>query len=93
MWSPAGKYLQVPASRDKPPMRTTSISFKTGQVNGFKLYYREAGDPQEPAGAGAFRRDDPCAKVVFLGSRHVALETHAAEIGEIRAFSSTIPKG
>ena len=30
-------------------MKTTSISYKTAQVNGFKLFYREAGDPQAPA--------------------------------------------
>ena len=31
------------------PMKTTSLSFKTAQVNGFKIFYREAGDPQAPA--------------------------------------------
>jgi len=31
------------------PMKTTSISFKTAQVDGFKIFYREAGDPQAPA--------------------------------------------
>jgi pimeloyl-ACP methyl ester carboxylesterase len=30
-------------------MKTTSISFKTAQVDGFKIFYREAGDPQAPA--------------------------------------------
>ena len=30
-------------------MKTTSISFKTAQVNGIKVFYREAGDPQAPA--------------------------------------------
>jgi pimeloyl-ACP methyl ester carboxylesterase len=30
-------------------MKTASISFKTAQVNGFKVFYREAGDPQAPA--------------------------------------------
>ena len=29
-------------------MKTASISFKTAQVNGFKVFYREAGDPQAP---------------------------------------------
>jgi pimeloyl-ACP methyl ester carboxylesterase len=44
-----------------------------------------------PAGAEAFRRDNPSAKVVFFDTGHFALETHAAEIGtEIRAFLSTI---
>jgi pimeloyl-ACP methyl ester carboxylesterase len=39
-----------------------------------------------PAGAEAFRRDNPAAKVVFYDTGHFALETHAAEIGEeIRA--------
>lgn len=39
------------------------------------------------AGAEAFRRDNPSAKVVFYDTGHFALETHAAEIGaEIRAF-------
>jgi len=40
-----------------------------------------------PAGAEAFRRDNPAAKVVFFDTGHFALETHAAEIGEeIRLF-------
>ncbi len=40
-----------------------------------------------PAGAEAFRRDNPAAKVVFFDTGHFALETHAAEIGEeIRSF-------
>jgi len=44
-----------------------------------------------PAGAEAFRRDNPSAKVVFYDTGHFALETHAAEIGaEIRAFLSAI---
>jgi pimeloyl-ACP methyl ester carboxylesterase len=47
-----------------------------------------------PAGAEAFRRDNPSAKVIFYDTGHFALETHAAEIGaEIRAFLSTIHKG
>jgi pimeloyl-ACP methyl ester carboxylesterase len=47
-----------------------------------------------PAGAEAFRRDNPGAKVVFYDTGHFALETHAAEIGaEIRAFLSTIQNG
>jgi pimeloyl-ACP methyl ester carboxylesterase len=46
-----------------------------------------------PAGAEAFRRDNPSAKVVFYDTGHFALETHAAEIGaEIRAFLSMIHK-
>lgn len=40
-----------------------------------------------PAGAEAFKRDIPHAKVVFYETGHFALETHAAEIaGEIRSF-------
>lgn len=40
-----------------------------------------------PAGAEAFCRDNPDAKVVFFETGHFALETHAAEIGgEIRRF-------
>ena len=27
----------------------TSVSYKTAQVNGFKVFYREAGDPGKPA--------------------------------------------
>ncbi len=46
-----------------------------------------------PAGAEAFGRDNPSAKVVFYDTGHFALETHAAEIGaEIRDFLSRIPK-
>jgi pimeloyl-ACP methyl ester carboxylesterase len=44
-----------------------------------------------PAGAEAFRRDNPSAKVVFYDTGHFALETHAGEIGaEIRGFLSGI---
>ncbi len=40
-----------------------------------------------PAGAEAYRRDNPAAKVVFYDTGHFALETHSAEIGaEISAF-------
>ena len=40
-----------------------------------------------PAGAEAYRRDNPEAKVVFYDTGHFALETHAAEIGrEMRTF-------
>lgn len=40
-----------------------------------------------PAGAEAFHRDNPDAKVVLYDTGHFALETHAAEIGqEIRSF-------
>src|ERR1700736_3343905 len=30
-------------------MKTSSVSFKTEEVNGFKIFYREAGDPGAPA--------------------------------------------
>src|ERR1700731_4420169 len=30
-------------------MNATSISYKTAQVDGFKIFYREAGDPNAPA--------------------------------------------
>ncbi len=40
-----------------------------------------------PAGAEAYRRDNPEAKVVFYETGHFALETHAAEIGrDMRTF-------
>jgi pimeloyl-ACP methyl ester carboxylesterase len=40
-----------------------------------------------PAGAEAFKRDLPDAKVTFLDTGHFALETHATQIAdEIRAF-------
>jgi pimeloyl-ACP methyl ester carboxylesterase len=40
-----------------------------------------------PAGAEAYQRDNPDAKVVFYDSGHFALETHPTEIGEeIRSF-------
>jgi pimeloyl-ACP methyl ester carboxylesterase len=46
-----------------------------------------------PAGAEAFRRDNPSAKIVFFDTGHFALETHAAEIGsEIRSFLAGVYK-
>jgi len=40
-----------------------------------------------PAGAEAFRRDNPSAEVHFYDTDHFALETHAQEIAvEIRDF-------
>ena len=46
-----------------------------------------------PAGAEAYRRDNPSAKVVFYDTGHFALETHAAEIGaEISAFLAGVFK-
>jgi pimeloyl-ACP methyl ester carboxylesterase len=40
-----------------------------------------------PAGAEAFKRDNPCAVVRFLDTGHFALETHAAEIADgIKSF-------
>ena len=44
-----------------------------------------------PAGALAYQRDNPDAKVVFYETGHFALESHALEIGEeIRAFLSRV---
>jgi pimeloyl-ACP methyl ester carboxylesterase len=46
-----------------------------------------------PAGAEAYKKDNPQAKVVFYDTGHFALETHAAEIGaEIQAFLATALK-
>jgi pimeloyl-ACP methyl ester carboxylesterase len=46
-----------------------------------------------PAGAEAYQRDNPDAKVVFYDTGHFALESHALEIGEeIRSFLSRIYK-
>jgi pimeloyl-ACP methyl ester carboxylesterase len=40
-----------------------------------------------PAGAEAYRRDNPDARIILYDTGHFALETHAEEIGgEIRAF-------
>lgn len=45
-----------------------------------------------PAGAEAFRRDIPHAKVQFLDTGHFALETHLEEIAtEMRQFLAAIP--
>ena len=47
-----------------------------------------------PAGAEAFRRANPAARVVFYDTGHFALETHAAEIGaEIRSFLAGVYAG
>jgi pimeloyl-ACP methyl ester carboxylesterase len=44
-----------------------------------------------PAGAEAYRRDNPSAKVIFYDTGHFALETHAEEIGaEIRSFAEEL---
>jgi pimeloyl-ACP methyl ester carboxylesterase len=44
-----------------------------------------------PAGAEAYRRDNPAAKVVFYDTGHFALETHVAEIGaEMNTFLSGV---
>jgi hypothetical protein len=47
-----------------------------------------------PAGAEAFKRDQPQADVHFYDTGHFALETHAAEIAaEIRKFlNKHLPK-
>jgi pimeloyl-ACP methyl ester carboxylesterase len=64
----------------------------------FQKYFREhqppilavwgKNDPHFlPAGAEAYRRDNPSTEVVLYETGHFALETHAAEIGqEIHAF-------
>ncbi len=55
-----------------------------------------------PAGADAFKRDNPGAQVEFFDTGHFALETHSAEIGSMildffaRVWSSstvTLPRG
>jgi pimeloyl-ACP methyl ester carboxylesterase len=44
-----------------------------------------------PAGANAFKRDNPSAQVEFFETGHFALETHSAEIGaKILQFFTTI---
>ena len=44
-----------------------------------------------PAGANAFKRDNPNAQVVFFDTGHFALETHGAEIGaKITEFLTAI---
>jgi pimeloyl-ACP methyl ester carboxylesterase len=44
-----------------------------------------------PAGADAFTRDNPHARVEFIDTGHFALETHSAEIGsKIVAFLSSV---
>jgi hypothetical protein len=50
--------------------------------------YGEGGDPFFlPAGAEAFKRDNPGAEVNFYDTGHFALETHAEEIAStIRDF-------
>jgi pimeloyl-ACP methyl ester carboxylesterase len=46
-----------------------------------------------PAGAEAYKKDNPKAKVVFYDTGHFALETHAAEIGaEIQSFLAGVFK-
>ncbi len=68
----------------------------------FQKYFREHQPPTLaswgknaphflPAGAEAYRRDNPGAKVVFYDTGHFVLETHAVEIGqEICAFLSGV---
>lgn len=71
----------------------------------FQKYFREHQPPTLavwgrndlhflPAGAEAYRRDNPNAKVVLLNTGHFALESHAVEIaGEIQKFFSTAARG
>jgi len=45
-----------------------------------------------PAGAQAYRRDNPAAQVQLLPTGHFALETHVVEIaGLVRAFLASVP--
>ena len=47
-----------------------------------------------PAGAEAYRRDIPSAKVVFYDTGHFALETHVEEISDqIRSFLNGLVQG
>lgn len=47
-----------------------------------------------PAGATAFQRDNPAARIEFFDTGHFALETHGREIGEkIVAFLSALKPG
>jgi pimeloyl-ACP methyl ester carboxylesterase len=44
-----------------------------------------------PAGAEAYRQDNPLVKVIFYDTGHFALETHAEQIGdEIRSFAKEL---
>ncbi|HEV2453615.1 MAG TPA: alpha/beta hydrolase [Verrucomicrobiae bacterium] len=44
-----------------------------------------------PAGAEAYRRDNPAAKVIFYDTGHFALETHVEQIGDkIRSFAKEL---
>jgi pimeloyl-ACP methyl ester carboxylesterase len=44
-----------------------------------------------PAGAEAYKRDNPKAKILFYDTGHFALETHVTEIGaEIRSFLGSL---
>lgn len=46
-----------------------------------------------PAGAEAFKEDNPNARVIFYDTGHFALETHASEIGnDILAFLDTLKR-
>jgi pimeloyl-ACP methyl ester carboxylesterase len=69
-WDPANGSLVL----DRLPM---SIDFMAL----FAAMIAERLDPRFlPAGAEAFRRDDPDAEVIFYDTGHFALETHAVEI-------------
>src|SRR5580692_822620 len=41
--------MELLTSTRSKPMKIAAVSFKTQLVNGFKIFYREAGDPQKPA--------------------------------------------
>ena len=70
-----------------------TITYRTASVDGLKLFYREAAaaascgvqnDPFFlPAGAQAFKRDNPDAEVRLLDAGHFALESRGPEIAAI----------
>ncbi|NII10815.1 hypothetical protein HBF24_09040 [Oleiagrimonas sp. C23AA] len=63
----------------------SNIRYHTANVDGFNVFYREAGSPDSPkllllhgfpiaAGARAFRRDLPQAELHLLDAGHFALD-------------------
>jgi len=40
---------KTPGIKLRFPMNSSAVRFRTELVNGFKIFYREAGDPQKPA--------------------------------------------
>jgi len=77
---------QADGSPEAP--RPHPTRYRTVQIDGLSIFYREAGpqssDLSEP---DAYRRDLPKAEVHVLDAGHFALDTAADEIaGLIRAF-------